>query len=138
MPSPGSHRLTETLAAPSAASASSAATSTIASSRRERPRARAITARLRSRPSSSAAGGGGLTDPGPGADPARRAACGHVSVGGMTTLPLTPDDLLATTRTVRRRLDIDRPVPSELVRECLELALQAPTGSNRQGWEWVV
>lgn len=54
------------------------------------------------------------------------------------TLPLTPDELLTTTRSVRKRLDLDRPVPLELVRECLEVALQAPTGSNQQGWHWVV
>jgi nitroreductase len=51
---------------------------------------------------------------------------------------LSVDELLTTTRTVRRRLDLARPVPLELVRECLEIALQAPSGSNRQGWEWVV
>ncbi len=54
------------------------------------------------------------------------------------TLPLTPDELLTTTRAVRRRLDLARPVPLELVRECLEIALQAPSGSNRQSWHWVV
>jgi nitroreductase len=54
------------------------------------------------------------------------------------TLPLGPDELLTTTRSVRRRLDLTRPVPMELVRECLEIALQAPSGSNRQGWQWVV
>ncbi|HLU57645.1 MAG TPA: nitroreductase family protein [Pseudonocardia sp.] len=54
------------------------------------------------------------------------------------TLPLTPDELLTTTRSVRKRLDLGRPVPLELVRECLEVALQAPTGSNEQGWHWVV
>ena len=57
---------------------------------------------------------------------------------GRMTLPLTPDELLTTTRSVRKRLDLDRPVPIELVRECLEVALQAPTGSNSQGWHWVV
>lgn len=56
----------------------------------------------------------------------------------MATLPLTPDELLTTTRTVRRRLDLERPVPPELIRECLEIALQAPSGSNRQGWHWIV
>jgi len=56
----------------------------------------------------------------------------------MTTLPLTPDELLTTTRTVRKRLDLARPVPMSLIRECLEVALQAPSGSNRQGWQWVV
>jgi nitroreductase len=54
------------------------------------------------------------------------------------TLPLTPDELLTTTRAVRRRLDLSRPVPLELVRECLEIALQAPSGSNQQSWHWVV
>ena len=43
----------------------------------------------------------------------------------MTTLPLPPDELLTTTRSVRKRLDLTRPVPLELVRECLEVALQA-------------
>lgn len=52
--------------------------------------------------------------------------------------PLTPDELLTTTRTVRKRLDLTRPVPIELVRECLEIALQAPSGSNKQGWQWIV
>ncbi|MCW2939404.1 MAG: nitroreductase, partial [Actinomycetia bacterium] len=56
----------------------------------------------------------------------------------MTTLPLTPDELLTTTRSVRKRLDFTRPVPDALVRECLEIALQAPSGSNRQGWHWIV
>ena len=48
------------------------------------------------------------------------------------------DELLATTRAVRKRLDLDRPVPREIVTECLELAVQAPTGSNSQTWRWVV
>ncbi|WP_328858789.1 nitroreductase family protein [Williamsia herbipolensis] len=56
----------------------------------------------------------------------------------MTILDLDPDELLTTTRTVRKRLDLDRDVPMELIRECLEVALQAPSGSNRQGWQWVV
>ncbi|MBF6353691.1 nitroreductase family protein [Nocardia higoensis] len=51
---------------------------------------------------------------------------------------LSTDELLSTTRTVRKRLDLDRPVPVEIVRECLELAVQAPSGSNSQGWHWVV
>ncbi|WP_375483754.1 nitroreductase family protein [uncultured Jatrophihabitans sp.] len=54
------------------------------------------------------------------------------------TLPLSPDELLTTTRTVRKRLDLTRPVPMELIRESIEVALQAPSGSNRQGWHWLV
>ncbi len=57
---------------------------------------------------------------------------------GPMTLPLSPDELLTTTRSVRKRLDLDKPVPMELVRESLEVALQAPTGSNQQGWHWLV
>jgi nitroreductase len=56
----------------------------------------------------------------------------------MSTLPLSPDELLTTTRSVRKRLDLTRPVPMELVRECLEIALQAPSGSNAQRWHWIV
>jgi nitroreductase len=48
------------------------------------------------------------------------------------------DALLATTRAVRKRLDFDRPVPREVILECLQLATQAPTGSNQQGWRFVV
>ncbi|MFZ4516025.1 MAG: nitroreductase family protein [Acidimicrobiia bacterium] len=48
------------------------------------------------------------------------------------------DLLLTTTRSVRKRLDFDRPVPLELIEECLEVALQAPTGSNQQGWHFLV
>lgn len=48
------------------------------------------------------------------------------------------DRLLTTTRSVRRRLDLDREVDLEVVTECLQLALQAPTGSNSQGWSFVV
>ncbi len=48
------------------------------------------------------------------------------------------DHLLTTTRAVRKRLDLTRPVPPEVIEECLRLAIQAPTGSNRQGWHWLV
>ncbi len=53
-------------------------------------------------------------------------------------LQLDPDQLLSTTRAVRKRLDFERPVEMDLVRECIELATQAPTGSNAQGWHFVV
>ena len=48
------------------------------------------------------------------------------------------DHLLATTRAVRKRLDLERPVEREVLLECLRLAVQAPTGSNSQGWRWIV
>ncbi|GGT00233.1 MULTISPECIES: nitroreductase family protein [Streptomyces] len=54
------------------------------------------------------------------------------------TLDLTPDQLLSTTRAVRKRLDFSRPVPRELIEECVDLATQAPTGRNRQRWHFLV
>jgi nitroreductase len=54
------------------------------------------------------------------------------------TLDLTPDELLSTTRAVRKRLDLDRPVPRKLIEECVDLAVQAPTGRNRQRWHFIV
>jgi nitroreductase len=53
------------------------------------------------------------------------------------TLGLTPDEVLTTTRAVRRRLDLERPVPRAVVEECLEIALQAPNGSNLNTWRWI-
>jgi nitroreductase len=50
----------------------------------------------------------------------------------------TVDKLLTTTRSVRKRLDLERPVEREIIMECIEIALQAPTGSNAQGWHFVV
>jgi nitroreductase len=48
------------------------------------------------------------------------------------------DLLLSTTRSVRKRLDFDRPIEREVLLECLQLAVQAPTASNRQTWRWMV
>ena len=48
------------------------------------------------------------------------------------------DHLLTTTRSVRKRLDFSRPVEPAVVMKCIEIALQAPTGSNAQGWSFVV
>jgi len=56
----------------------------------------------------------------------------------MSGLGLTPDEVLTTTRAVRKRLDYDRPVDPQLIKDCLTIALQAPTGSNRQNWHFVV
>lgn len=53
-------------------------------------------------------------------------------------LSLSLDELLTTTRAVRKRLDLDRAVPLQIVREALEVALQAPSGGNRQKWHWIV
>jgi nitroreductase len=50
---------------------------------------------------------------------------------------LNPDQLLSSTRAVRKRLDLDRPVEREVLMECLQLALQAPSGSNSQRWHWI-
>jgi nitroreductase len=56
----------------------------------------------------------------------------------MTGGPLSADEVLRTTRAIRKRLDLTRPVPRDVIRECLDIALQAPTGSNRQNWHFVV
>ena len=48
------------------------------------------------------------------------------------------DELLSTTRAVRKRLDLSRPVEREVILECLRLAVQAPTASNNQDWRWLV
>jgi len=53
-------------------------------------------------------------------------------------LDLTPDELLSTTRAVRKRLDLERPVEREVLEECLNLAQQAPTASYSQNWHFVV
>ena len=54
------------------------------------------------------------------------------------SIGLTAEELLTTTRSVRKRLDLERPVSRQTITECIELALQAPTGSNAQGWSWMV
>jgi nitroreductase len=66
-----------------------------------------------------------------------RRALRHAEVKA-AELAAVPDEVLTTTRSVRKRLDLTRSVPMQLVRECLQLALQAPTGGNSQSWHWVV
>src|SRR5438445_6124787 len=56
----------------------------------------------------------------------------------MKMLDLTPDELLTTTRAVRKRLDLARPVEREIMQNCITIAQQAATGSNRQDWHFVV
>lgn len=51
---------------------------------------------------------------------------------------LSVDAVLTTTRSVRKRLDFDRPVPRSTVEDCLRTAFQAPSGANSQGWGWVL
>ena len=48
------------------------------------------------------------------------------------------DYILETTRSVRKRLDLSRPIKRETIERCLEIAIQAPTGSNQQGWKWLI
>jgi nitroreductase len=50
----------------------------------------------------------------------------------------TIDHLLTTTRSVRLRLDLSRPVDPEIIRQCIEIAIQAPTASNSQHWHFVI
>jgi nitroreductase len=56
----------------------------------------------------------------------------------MTLLDLTPDQLLSTTRAVRKRLDFSRPVDDQMIRECVAAAMQAPSGSNVMTMQFVV
>jgi nitroreductase len=53
-------------------------------------------------------------------------------------MAMTPDQLLTTTRAVRRRLDLTRPVDLNTIKECLRIALQAPSRANAQPWRWIV
>jgi nitroreductase len=48
------------------------------------------------------------------------------------------DEVLTTTRSVRKRLELNRAVPLSVISECIEIAIQAPTGGNRQGWHFLV
>jgi nitroreductase len=67
----------------------------------------------------------------------------HVPVTLVNRMPDTPsvlsfDEVLTTTRAVRRRLDFHRPVGRAVVEECLQIAFQAPNGANDQSWGWVL
>ncbi len=52
-------------------------------------------------------------------------------------LGLSADEVLTTTRAVRKRLNFERPVPRELIEECIRVAVQAPSGRNRQQWDFI-
>jgi len=56
----------------------------------------------------------------------------------MALLPLDADQLLTTTRAVRKRLDFSRPVEDSVIRECVEVAMQSPSGSNNMTMQFVV
>lgn len=56
----------------------------------------------------------------------------------MSVLIDVADELLSTTRAVRKRLDLTRPVPCEVILDCIRISQQAPTGSNQQGWRWLI
>jgi nitroreductase len=54
------------------------------------------------------------------------------------TAGITVEELLTTTRSIRRRLDLESPVDLDVVEDCLRVALQAPSGSNEQSYHWIV
>src|SRR3954462_13213639 len=61
-----------------------------------------------------------------------------MTTAGHPQLDLTLDELLTTTRAVRKRLDLNRPVERSVIEECLQIAQQAPSASNRQHWHFIV
>ena len=56
----------------------------------------------------------------------------------MSKLGLSADEVLTTTRSVRKRLDFDRAVPRDIITECIEIAHQSPSGSNSMRWRWLI
>ena len=56
----------------------------------------------------------------------------------MALLDLSSDELLSTTRAVRKRLDFDRPVEQDVIRDCIRMAQQTPSGSNAMTMQFVV
>ena len=56
----------------------------------------------------------------------------------MPKLNLSADEVLTTTRAVRKRLDFDRDVELDVLKDCLKIALQGPSGSNSQGWQFML
>src|SRR3954466_11388434 len=61
-----------------------------------------------------------------------------MTTSGHPQLPLSLDQLLTSTRAVRKRLDLSRPVENSVIEECLRIAQQAPSASNRQHWHFIV
>ena len=56
----------------------------------------------------------------------------------MSVLDLSVDELFSTTRAVRKRLDFEKTVEIDVIKECLEMALQAPNGSNSENWHFFI
>ena len=56
----------------------------------------------------------------------------------MTIDRVATDKLLTTTRSVRKRLDLTRDVEPQVIQDCIDIAMQAPTGTNAQNWAFVV
>ena len=48
------------------------------------------------------------------------------------------DEALTTTRAVRLRLDLDRPVDHQMILDCIDVAEQAPSGGNQGSRRWIV
>lgn len=48
------------------------------------------------------------------------------------------DLLMTTTKQVRKRLDLDRPVPVDLLLECIDIAGHAPMGGNLERNRWMI
>lgn len=48
------------------------------------------------------------------------------------------DIALTTTRSVRRRIDWERPVERHVIERCIDIATQAPTGIDAQAWRFLV
>ncbi|MDZ4232987.1 MAG: nitroreductase family protein, partial [Dietzia sp.] len=51
---------------------------------------------------------------------------------------MNTDELLTTTRSARKALDLDAPIDLDEVRVCLRIGLQAANGSNQQSWQWLI
>ena len=71
--------------------------------------------------------------------PQGKVACDYAA--SVSTHPLGSDsfdEILRTTRSVRRRLDFDRPIEPEVLEACIEIATQAPTGRNAENWRFLI
>ena len=96
---------------------------------------------IRSRSRDQAYSGGTTEFSSPNNGAPADASSGRIRSGYVVALTIdcaVADKLLTTTRSVRKRLDLTRPVEPELIMECIEIAMQSPTGTNQQNWSFVV